>query len=317
MRHSLLPLAISEGPMQPQITPDPITMVVEIDAEIRTLLSTASVYIDSPRRIAPSLLQPFYTQSKQLFLIVTRHGRIVPASLDTWTQNRLVVDVRQSMPFLKTGDRVLIIFPVLPDRQYVLQTWVEDRSFSRLTLRYQDPRYETRWQVELLEPVIVHQAPPEVASAVEQRRLRILRQMSFDPDRLAEATGGYMTDTLCKTSIPEPSPYMTFLQETPPLFCELKNISLGGLCLAVPPKEEQSGIGMSRLVSLHFSLPLWTDDAKPEMLSLTLLGAIRNVQTASRPWTLHIAFLKRLPTAFTSLFERLESLFLEKHASSD
>jgi hypothetical protein len=97
--------------------------------------SPTSVQIDSPHRIPAALRAPFETGEKALLLIDPHHKKTMPATLRTWHDTSLIANIPYTGGLRRRGDRLLVMFPVLPQQQYVIQTLVEEVYLDRLILQ--------------------------------------------------------------------------------------------------------------------------------------------------------------------------------------
>ncbi len=299
--------------LKQKLRPLSVTTVMEIDAEMRSLIAPINVQIDSPQRLEPTLLSPFQQQHEQIFLLITREGQLLSAVVESIQETFMIVHILEETGYAKPGERVLAFFPVLPDQYYVLQAWIEEADAAQLTLRYQDPRYEVRRSFQLNTQPALYLAPPMVISVMEQRRVRLLREMCIDPRSLSEGHEGYITDYLCKTSSLEPSPHMKLFQEYPAITGSLQNISCGGMCIALAQEDKPEKL-LYRVVLLQITLPHLLANLNGQdhpSIKLKLLGNIRGVATTEQQWTLHISFLRRLPREFDKLLAYLERRFLD------
>jgi hypothetical protein len=208
---------------------------------------------------------------------------------------------------------VLIVFPVLPERHYILQAILEEvSSFPNMVkLRYQDPRYDVRRQLQPAAPISLHLAPEAMVNAITQQQVQIVREIVLSAGKEQNAQEGHIADLLYDAGTLALSPYMRGFDTSPPLVCGLKDISLGGACLTLEEAHEPEAL-MHRLILLNIPLPCLVFNNISLQLLLKPFGIIRNVRTTVEPSTLHIRFLKRLPRELTALFECLERRFLEQ-----
>src|SRR2546422_753848 len=130
----------------------------DIGEDIRLFLSPNNIKIHTPFRIEEALLQPFRTQQKPILVLSPHTGKVLSATLQAVEPAYLVAEMADAFR-RKPGEILLVVFPVLPQRHYVLQTTVAAVSFGQLTLQYQDPRYDRRWPIERALPVTVPRAP--------------------------------------------------------------------------------------------------------------------------------------------------------------
>lgn len=301
---------------QPETQPDnqDVTLI-EINEELRFLLSPRYVQIDAPQRIEAELLQPFlypiHTWRKEILLVTNRNRQITPAILKAIQEGFLTVFTPQAVKFHgHQGKPLLVVFPVLPKQHYVLQTMIENLYFDHLRLRYLDPRADARRQVQLATPVLLRLVPPAVITALEYQQIRIVREMLLPLKEKPSIPEGHIADLFYQRDSLVRSPYMELFEEATPFSCGLHDISRGGVCLTLDG-DRQSAEFLNHLVMIYISLPPGplhpndtVQDYKP--CTLRLLGVIRGVRSTVQPWTLHIRFLKRLPEECDILFTYLE-----------
>jgi hypothetical protein len=106
---------------------------------------------------------------------------------------------------------------------------------------------------------------------------------------------------------------MHTLEETPPIVCGLFDISPGGICLTCSEEHDPDAL-QQRVTRLQITLaPLAQHTYHAQYFPFVLepFGVIRNIKTTSRPWLLHMRFLKRLPQECEVLFE-----YVAQHAAS-
>jgi hypothetical protein len=198
-----------------------------------------------------------------------------------------------------------VVFPVAGS-SYVLQTVVEAVAVQRLTLRYQDPRYDVRRQVPLATPVSLRLVSPVTVRGIERRQVHLMRAIS--PPMASHGRPLIIADRLRAASHADPAVPLPGPDECPALPCGLKDLSLGGAALtyAGPPPAEAWD---HRVVHLQMALagrPTVLLETGEPALVLDLYGSIRQVETTAGSWTLHIQFLARLPEACAALLAELE-----------
>jgi hypothetical protein len=258
------------------------------------------------------LLQPFETGAKEMTLIFLTSTKSFPATVHTIHHAHFLVDTAHSTLCHKPGERLLVLFPALPGRHYVLQTIIDEIYHGRLKLRYQDPRYDVRRQLRLTSPVLMRLVPPTIVTAIAQQRTRLVRDISFFPAKTPPHQTGSIADRLYHIDTTIISPHMHLLENVPAFPCGIQDMSLGGACLTLRGEHRREAL-LHRAVHLSIPLPdLSRSASQAQYMPFVLepFGVIRNVKTTVRPWTLHIRFLKRLPSACSLLFAHLEQQYL-------
>lgn len=286
-------------------------MPLNIHAEIHSLITPNYIQIGSPRVIAPELLHPFETGAKTITLMFLANKKVTPATVHTIHHNYFFVDTPHATLSHKPGERLLILFPVLPGQQYALQARIDEIYTGRLKLRYQDPRYDVRRQLRLATPVLMRLAPPSVVAAIAQGRSRIVRDISVTPSEAPSQQTGHIADRLYQMDTAIVSPHMPLLEQGPALLCTIHDISPGGVCLVLQSEQPPEEL-LHRVVHLHIPLPTLASTANQTHYMPFVLepfGVVRNMQT-TQAWTLNIRFLKRLPPESGVLFEYLEQQYL-------
>lgn len=285
-------------------------VTIDVDEELRSILSPTNVQINSLLRLEAELLEPFQEHSKKL-LLITEEKKIIQATLGSIYATHFIANTYETDSLRKHRKRyqdraVPAIFPVSPQRHYVLQTLVEEIYPTGVKLRYQDPRYDVRRRFQVTSPIALRLAPPATVAVIRQKQVRIVREMTWSAGKMLEV--GHTADLLYQKHSAALSPSMQLLEETPALFCGLRDISPGGVCLTIA-EVERPGELTDSLALIQILLPeVLTNTAEPMSgaFSLKLLGVIRAVRTTPQPWTVHLRFLKRLPEDFALLFEELE-----------
>ncbi len=296
VRHLLSSTAAPEGGRE--------RLSFEISEDIRLFLSPSNIQINSPYRIEEALLRPFSAKSKPILLLNPHNGKVMSATLHALESTYLVADTEHSSFIRKPGETLLVVFPVLPQRHYVLQTTVEEVYFSRLKLQYQDPRYDRRWPMPLALPVTMHIAPMEVMIALAHRQGHLVREMTLTPSQPDGTRQGDLADRLYEPGAPESSLAMRGFDASPPLTGSLKDLSLGGACVTLADLPQPNDL-LQRVLLLRMTLPRIPLGTTSLQLMLHPLGIVRNVRTTVSPATLHIRFLQRLPKEVEPLFEAL------------
>jgi hypothetical protein len=278
---------------------------LDIAADIYALIAPTDIQIPSPHDIEPALLQPFETGAKDVLLIFLTGKRLTPATVHALYHTHMLVDMDQSCRSHRLRERLLVLFPALPGRRYVLQAVVSEIYAGRLKLRYQDPRYDIRRQCSLPTPILLRLVHPATVSAMAQKHVRLVRETHLSPLALPPTVKGCIADRLYQGETGLVSPHMRALEDAPPIVCGLYDISPGGVCLTCPEEHRPDEL-LQRVTRLHITLaPLSQHTKQAQYFPFVLepFGVIRDVKTTSPPWLLHLRFLKRLPRECDVLFE--------------
>ena len=307
-RIALSPLHAIVSPGNTIITP------VDFHTDVDSIIAPKYVQVNSPHRIEPSLLEPFERGLKEVTLIFVQNQHVIPATIEAIHDTSLVVRTQHSTYFRKRGEVVLMLIPAQSQKSYVLQLTIEEIYAHRLMLRYQDPRYDVRRQVQLAAPVLLRLPSPVLLTAIRQRQARLMRQCTLPQPNVQRTTPAELSDQLYEPDATTPSSFMKRIEQTPPLTCDLLDISLGGACLSMP-EHPQSEALLHRVLLVHMSLPLaMIESIEREYfpLNLHMLSVIRDTRLTTQTPTLHVRFLKRLPDELAPYFADLERLFLEQ-----
>ncbi len=269
-------------------------------------LFSTKMQINSPYRIESASIRPFLDQRKKILLVPSQMGKMW-ASLTSIHENYLIAAADRTERLLEERNRiVLVVFPVLPERAYVLQTRVSKLYVDRVTLEYQDPRYEQRRRFRSLAPISFRLLPQEIGAAIEQEQLHLTRELSWLTTEKEETKEGYLTDLLYENISSSPSSPDAF-NEIPSFSCGLRDISCGGISLSLTGEPPQERFSQSLLL-LQIPLPPVTVDSDEESVAFTLkiFGVIRAIRSVPSSLVLHIQFLERLPEEFDALFKHME-----------
>jgi hypothetical protein len=287
---------------------------INIHADIYSLITPTYIQIASPRQIEPELLRPFDTGGKAITLLFLASKKAIPATVYTIHHTYFLADTIHSTLCHRPGERLLVLFPTLPGKRYVLQAVIDEIYTGRFKLRYQDPRYDVRRQLRLAAPVLLRLVPPTIVAAIAQERIRLVRDIHIPAQDPWSIDTGSIADRLYHMDTAIVSPHMHLLEQVAALPCGMYDISPGGVCLTLPgtPRPEEM---LHRVIRLHIPLPdLTTCVSQGQYMPFELepFGVVRNVKTAALPWTLHIRFLKRLPQECDLLFAHLEQRYAEQ-----
>ena len=287
---------------------------IHINADLYSLITPTYIQIASPRHIEPKLLRPFDTGGKEITLVFLANKKAIPATVHTIHHTYFLADTIYSTLSHRPGERLLVLFPTLPGKRYVLQAVIDEIYTGRFKLRYQDPRYDVRRQLRLTTPVLLRLVPPTIVTAIAQERIRIVRDIHIPAQDTLSIEKGSIADRLYLMDTAIVSPHMHLLEQVAALPCGMHDISSGGVCLTLPgtPRPEEM---LHRVIRLHIPLPgLAANTSQGQYMPFELepFGVIRNVKTTALPWTLHIRFLKRLPQECDLLFAHLEQRYMEQ-----
>jgi hypothetical protein len=268
------------------------------------LLASPNVQVNTPRRIPAALLKPFQQQLQDVVLLPRQRRHGIPATLAVIHDTYLVADTPQAVSLMGyTAEVLLVIFPVLPTQNYVVQTWIDNLYLDRVKLRYQDPRYDRRWNFPGVITGTLRVVPPAVATAVTQAG-GLTRDMTGLSRQGAAGGAAAITEMLTPPEQLAPDEAAAWAEASPPLPCRLRDLSLGGVGLTVqgtPPPE----LDVQGLVQLDLTVPgrAATEPAQAwHPVHLCLYGAVRRINMAPRMWTVHLRFLQRLPAVLESHF---------------
>ncbi|MGE3537612.1 MAG: PilZ domain-containing protein [Candidatus Tectimicrobiota bacterium] len=292
----------SESAAEDAIT---LTTPVDIHEDIYALLQPTNRMIYSPHNIEADILRPFLTGEKSITLICSHSRKTLPATLQAAHEHYLVADTEAPLSFRKLDEIVLVVFPVAPQQHYVMQTSIRALYAFRLELEYHDPRSDVRYDLSLAEPVRLHLAALSLVETLAQRQGDLVRQIILPPLSGTREGAGQILDLFCATG--ETTYTTPPLAETPPLEGTLRDISLGGVGIAVD-ESTCPEIFVHRLVllsmhlpSLAYTLPKWAR----RTLHYQMLGVVRGVKHTASDHTIHVRFLHKLPQDMETLLRSL------------
>ena len=265
----------------------------------------ATPMINAPQRIAPALLQPFVEQRKFLRLLHPEFCSL-PAKLTTFDEHALQATIHEPIDLRPyRHQRLLVIFPVLPQQSHVLAARIEAVAAERVTLRYRDPRLDPRSHVPSVGPLTVQLAPPSVLTEMERQHMRLTRALTWHPGGSAHNIDGELVDRVEAQPVVAES-FVDLFRAAPAWQGELHDLSRGGACVRLLP-DLGGQAAEHHVVLLCLRLPPVKVAATLERVSLTLrtLGTVRAVRALQGEVALHVRFLERLPEAFGWLFEQL------------
>jgi hypothetical protein len=281
-----------------------VYLLLTLEPGLRLGAPPTFVQIDVPKRLPLALRHAFERGHRRLVLLIAASQERLPAMLAEFGDTALTVDTDASTLWRKPGERVVVIFPT-PGLSYVMQTVIEAVAVQRLTLRYQDPRYDVRRHVPVMAPVTLCLVPGATVEAIERRQVRLVRAIKQPVE--GKGSDHVIAERLMGGSVAAPGPTLPGLHHVSTLIGGLKDLSLGGAAVtcADPLFPEILAHCMIRLQIALPELPLAPPEPAALPLRLDLFGIIRQVETTSSPRTLHLRFLVRLPEACAIYIERL------------
>jgi hypothetical protein len=281
------------------------TFPLEIGDEMQLLISPSYIQIDSPLRLDETMLQPFRTGQQKVILLDPRNRRMEAAILHAVDATHIVAEILEPALLRNCGDRVLSIFPCLPNCQFVLQTVVDDIDRDRVKLRYQDPRYEARLRLQTAGEIAVHFLPAELVTMIAKKQVQIAREIVVR-DKAPDAREVQIADLLIDSNLPESSSSMQCFDAPPSFVGGLEDISLGGARLKLAGAHEQEELSSHHVIRLEIPLQIIAQNAA--ILRLKPLAVIRNARGKADAWHMHIQFLRRLPNEVWALFTHVPSI---------
>lgn len=111
---------------------------------IRMQCNKGVINISTPEDISFEECLRQCATAQRVSLVHVRNGRIAQATPVSLDATYLIADTEYSTIFFKQGERLLVVFPILPQEYYVLQTWVDVIYIKRLKLRYSVSHEEVR-----------------------------------------------------------------------------------------------------------------------------------------------------------------------------
>jgi hypothetical protein len=278
---------------------------VTLEAGLRLSAPPSHRQIDGPQRLPPELRRPFEAGRQRIVLLIATSQERLPARIAALGEATIVVDTETSTFGRKPGETVVVVFPT-PGQSYLLQTVIETVAVQRLTLRYQDPRYDVRRRVSVTGPVTLSLIPAETVGAIERRQVRLMRAISQAPE--GDPYGQIIADRVEDGAKAELSGALANIEAPTGLRGSLNDLSLGGASVtSAEPLSPESWA--YRVISVRLTLPgLEAEPPDPEVppMILDVLGVTRQVEATTSRCTLHLRFLARLPEACAAYFERLE-----------
>jgi hypothetical protein len=275
---------------------------------VLSLLFPSNLQIERPQRLAPATLRLFRDQGKQIMLVPYGSKRIWNADLGVVTETFLLAYARDAAALKRYSDDVLlVIFPVRPGERYVLQTSIEDVDRDSVRLRYQDPRFDSRWKVEARAMLSV--APLEFPALVQAHHVDLSREVTGLAGERPPTGAGAIVDRAQAVPAGAAYPALALFEATSALHGEAVDIALGGACLALEKRRPREQLA-NRIVRFDVELPAQGSQdpgAGSMALRLSLLGMVRDVRESAGGCTVHIRFLKRLPSELDTRFEALSS----------
>jgi hypothetical protein len=273
----------------------PSEHLTPIQVDLRRRLSSFTIQVNAPHKIDTELLHPFSSRIRPLLLVDVVHRQRLSAIWHAATDTVLIVDTDEPTTRFAQGHPLVICFPVLPLRHYVIQATIEEVFAYRLSLRYRDPRYDIRRRLPVDLPVTIHRLPEAIVGALEDRQLHLVRALSVP--QAPTQTRGSVVDQVWEGEGAEHRRMELVWQDTTVLSGYLRDISLGGMAVTLDATEPPITWGQG-VIRLHIVLPAsmaHPPDQGYAPLTLDLFGILRAIEAAGPPWILHIRLLERLP----------------------
>jgi hypothetical protein len=281
-----------------------------IVVDMQALRSFTTMQIPAPQALEPELLSPFERGEKAVLLLFPARDKTIAARLHAIHTTHLLVDTDHSTIWHKPGEGLLVVFPIFQDRRYILQATIEEVYAGRFKLGYLDPRYDVRRHIRLAEPVLFRVLSPAIVSAIEQHQIRLVRHIKAPTFLAFPPQGGSINDCLYTLEATSLAPCTQLLDTIPSFPGDLRDISRGGMCLALESMPAPASL-LQQLLLLRIVLPAGASApgrTEEKSAVLTLLGVVRGVKIAVAPDLLHIRFLQRLPDVYDTIFTALELL---------
>jgi hypothetical protein len=282
------------------------TLPLEIGNDIQRLFSPKYIQIDSPQRLHESILRLFCMGTKKVLLLNPKNGETAPCALRLVQTAYLEADSERSTVIQQCGESLLVAFLFLPDRQYILQTTVDEINGNRMKLRYQDPRYGTRWKLPSSQEVTLYKATPEMTAIIAKNKVQAVREMDLSYDRTANCRKLQIADITCLPDSSKPLTAAQYFDGEPSYSCSLEDISLGGAGLSSNDLRNKDDFPY-QLIRLDATLPPLMHDNTSLQLRLQSFAVVHGVSTMNRLSRLHVQFLKRLPQELMAFFEQLSA----------
>jgi hypothetical protein len=299
-----------------------VNEIIDVSDKIHELIYRDRILIRHPHAIEPRVLEGFLGSNNQENVVLVNGEVTTHATLLRVNDNSMVVKLcDESLRFDRHQSILAVFNHSAYDKIFLLQTTVEKIIFSEYWLKYIDPRFDKRYKFPLPTPVKFYLMPPTFYRLIKNREVQIIRhkivQKEGDQEKVSVNDDVYhginlndsrLKDLELSTDNFHPD-YKSLLAR---ILREgtLKDISLGGVCLAVTEEPYQD----SGLILLH--LEISSHDAHTPTLSLKMLGAMRGISKKNEACGIHVAFLKRLdahPSDF--IFTKLEDHYSEtKHS---
>jgi hypothetical protein len=280
---------------------------LEFGDDMRLLLSPEYIQIDSPQRLDESFLKLFRMGYKKALLLNPLNGEIASGSLDDVQSDYLIANTATSTAFQQCGNSLLVVFPFLPKRQFVVQTVVDEIDGSKIRLRYQDPRCGIRWTLASAQEISLHIATAELTLFFAKQQVRSVREMTLSCDPSGNGQNLHIIDI---PQVADSSAHLNAIQcfhSDPAIVCDLVNISLGGAGLSghgICNRDEL----LHQLIRLDIPLrPLALGRASLQ-LRLQPFAVVHGFHAMGQSYQLNVQFLKQLPQELTAFFELLSAV---------
>jgi hypothetical protein len=282
------------------------SLPLEISNDMRLFLSPEYIQVDSPQRLDESFLRMFSMGYKKVLLLNPQNGEIASGSLSDLQTGCLIADVANSTVLQECGKSLLVVFPFLPKRQFVVQAIVDEINGNKIKLRYQDPRYGMRWKLPPCREVSLHIATAEMTAIIIRQQAQTMRELSLSCDRAAGCQKLHIADISCVTASSTHRNAARCFDGEPSFVCSLENISLGGACLSSNAVSNRDEL-LHQFIRLNIPLPPLMLDNASLQLRLQPLAVVHGVGASIPSCRINVQFLKQLPQELTVFFERLSA----------
>ncbi len=290
--------------------------------------------ISHPKKINQKILKEFEQREKKI-KIITGDRKIHMTDIVRVDANELVVRLPDCFN-IGYADHVLVIFSA-EGNDYVIQGFVKKILHPFVSLAYYDPRFGTRWRIDLAIPVSISLVPEVLVTLFRNRELQLVRRSEqINPEeeaRSKELKKGKgvkqkmpviltIEDIPCSNVELEPEPdqeldVLVFDYEEETRFVVslskyktavlIHDISVSGLAIVIPKGEEAPQVG--RLVYIELpSLFSKNENAAIHEFKVRIFGLVRYKRqfNSEDSQVLGIKFAKTIKnTALLDLFEQI------------
>ena len=295
-----------------------INEIINISDKIHDLIFKDIVQVNHPSKIEPRVLEGFVDGKNQAHLTLVNGKITTKANLLSINPASIDVELMDDTFRPERDDRVVIVFDLHTyNRTFILQTALERKFFSKLSLKFLDPRFDKRYPFQLKDGLEFYIVPPKFYDLIKNKEVQIIRRIFVDeegPDRKiafkdAIYNGVNLNDPgfeKLDLNTDHLHPDFKVIFEKPSKSVSLKDISCGGLCVVLDEELfDNKGLILFKMEasSVNSSDP----GINCNSLSLQLLGSIRGVNEVHNKHNIHIAFLKKLSKDFSGpIFSALE-----------